>query len=51
MKKNKALSYGFLSLATIVAVPFLAQAGTWRPLNNQPPDARHHRPSDERVPE
>jgi hypothetical protein len=37
MKKNKALSYGFLSLATIVAVPFLAQAGTWRPLNNQPP--------------
>src|SRR5262245_24174227 len=37
MKRNKALSYGLLSLATIIAVPFLAQAGTWLPLNNQPP--------------
>ena len=37
MKKNKALSYGLLSLATIIALPFLAQAGTWLPLNNQPP--------------
>ena len=37
MKKNEALSYGLLSLATIIAVPFLAHAGTWLPLNNQPP--------------
>jgi hypothetical protein len=37
MKKNKALSYGLLSLATMIAVPFVAQAGTWLPLNNQPP--------------
>ena len=37
MKKNKALSHGLLSLGTIIAVPFLAQAGTWLSLNNQPP--------------
>src|ERR1700745_2478780 len=37
MKKNKALSYRLLSLATMIAVPLLAQAGTWQPLNNQPP--------------
>src|SRR5215469_5935892 len=37
MKKSKVLSYGLLSLTTIIAVPFLAQAGTWQPLNNQPP--------------
>jgi len=37
MKKNTALSYGLLSLAMIIAVPLLARAGTWQPLNNQPP--------------
>jgi hypothetical protein len=37
MKKNKARLYGLLSLAAIIALPFLAQAGTWLPLNNQPP--------------
>jgi hypothetical protein len=37
MKKNQALLSGLLSLATIIALPLMAQAGTWRPLNNQPP--------------
>ena len=37
MRKNKWLSCGLLSLGTVIAVPFLAQAGTWLPLNNQPP--------------
>ena len=37
MKKNNALSYGLLSLAVIIAMPLLARAGTWQPLNNQPP--------------
>ena len=37
MKKNKALSCRLLSLATMIAVPLLAQAGTWQPLNHQPP--------------
>src|SRR5215470_14786659 len=37
MKRNKTLSYGLLSLVMIIAVPLLARAGTWQPLNNQPP--------------
>ena len=37
MKKNRTLLYTLVSLATITALPFLAKAGTWRPLNSQPP--------------
>ena len=37
MKKKQALLYGLVSLATITALPVLAQAGTWRPLNHRPP--------------
>src|SRR5215469_4976954 len=37
MKKNNTLSYGLLSLATIIAMPLLARAGTWQPLSNQAP--------------
>lgn len=37
MKKNKTLSYGLLTLAAIIAVLLPARAGTWQPLNNQPP--------------
>jgi hypothetical protein len=37
MKKNQALLYGLVSLAMIIALPLMARAGTWRPLNNQPP--------------
>ena len=37
MKKNQALLYGLVSLATIIALPLMARAGTWQPLNNQPP--------------
>jgi hypothetical protein len=36
-KKNKALLCGLVSLATLVAVPLMARAGSWQPLNNQPP--------------
>jgi hypothetical protein len=35
MKKNKARSYKLLAM--MVALPLLAKAGTWQPLNNQPP--------------
>jgi hypothetical protein len=37
MKKNQALLHGLVSLAMVIALPSLAQAGSWRPLNNQPP--------------
>src|SRR5215831_2553910 len=37
MKKNNTLSYGLLSLLMTVALSLLARAGTWQPLNNQPP--------------
>ena len=37
MKKNQALLYGLVSLAMIIALPLIARAGTWKPLNNQPP--------------
>ena len=37
MKKNKALSYRLISLAIIIALRLVARAGTWQPLNNQPP--------------
>jgi hypothetical protein len=36
MKKNRTLLYGLCSLATIMAQPLVARAGTWQPLNNPP---------------
>ena len=37
MKKNRTLLYGLVSLAMMVALPIMARAGTWQPLNNPPP--------------
>jgi hypothetical protein len=37
MKKNRALLYGLGSLAAIIAMPLMARAGAWQPLNNPPP--------------
>src|ERR1700752_1552181 len=37
MKKSDALFYALLGLAMITAAPWRARAGTWQPLNNQPP--------------
>ncbi len=37
MKKSNTLLCGLLCNATITAAPLTAQAGSWQPLNNQPP--------------
>jgi hypothetical protein len=37
MKKNRALLYGLGNLAMMVALPLMAQAGTWHALNSRPP--------------
>ena len=37
MKKSNMLLYGLLGIATITAAPLTIRAGTWQPLNNQPP--------------
>jgi hypothetical protein len=37
MKKSNTLLYGLLGIATITAAPLTIRAGTWQPLNNQPP--------------
>jgi hypothetical protein len=37
MKRNKAVICEVMCLAMLIAVPLIVRAGTWQPLNHQPP--------------